>query len=187
MSKSENVTYQAVAKICNEMTAAGDAPSVRKLHAHLGGSFSTITAHLNQWREQQALAQSGDNALSAEFNQALLAEFARITETVKEKSKLQIAEKEAQLAEAIELLSAHENKLEECEKKYKALEHHAKSEQLDLEKKLAAAIGNSESAKQRELALQEKVDALIDKCHQAELRAVIAETKIEKSTPSKSK
>ena len=185
MSKSENITYQAVAKICNEMTTAGDAPSVRKLHARLGGSFSTITGHLNQWRSQQVLAQSSDNELSAEFNQALMAEFARITEAVKEKSKLQIAEKEAQLTEAIELLTAHENKLEECEKKYKELEQRAKSEQLDLEKRLAAAIGESESAKQRELALQEKIDMLIDKCHQAELRAVIAETKIEKQGKSK--
>jgi len=63
----------------------------------------------------------------------------------------------------------------------------AKSELLDLEKRLAAAIGDSDSAKQRELVLQEKIDVLIDKCHQAELRAVIAETKIEKTTPPKSK
>lgn len=185
MSKSENITYQAVAKICNEMTASGDAPSVRKLHARLGGSFSTITGHLNQWRSQQALAQSSDNELSAEFNQALMAEFARITEAVKEKSKLQIAEKEAQLAEAIELLSAHESKLEECEKKYREMEKQAKSEQLDLEKRLAAAISDSDSLKQRELVLQEKIDALIDKCHQAELRAAIAETKIEKKKGEK--
>lgn len=56
---------------------------------------------------------------------------------------------------------------------------------MDLEKKLAAAIGNSESAKQRELVLQEKIDMLIDKCHQAELRAVIAETKIDNQSEAK--
>jgi len=58
MAKSDSITYQAVAKICMEMMNAGEKPSVRKIHARLGGSFSTITEHLNQWRAQQALAQS---------------------------------------------------------------------------------------------------------------------------------
>lgn len=165
MAKSENITFQAIAVICNEMTKAGENPSVRKLHARLGGSFSTITEHLNQWRTKQALAQSTENELSEEFNQALLAEFARITEAVREKSKLQITEKEEQLTEAVELLSAHESNLATCEKSYKELEERAKLEQLTLKKKLAAAIGDADSAKQRKSALQEKIDMLIDKCH----------------------
>lgn len=180
MAKSENITFQAVAVVCNEMSKAGENPSVRKLHARLGGSFSTITEHLNQWRTKQALAQSSENELSDEFNQALLAEFSRITEGVREKAKLQLAEKEAQLAEAVELLSAHESKLADYELKFNELASQAKSDQLSLEKKLAVAIGDAESARQRELGLQKKIDLLIDKCHQAELRAAIAETKIER-------
>lgn len=46
---------------------------------------------------------------------------------------MQLAEKEAQLTEAVELLATYESKLEECEKKYKELEVRAQSEQLDLE------------------------------------------------------
>jgi len=128
MAKSENVTFQAVTVVCNEMSKAGENPSVRKLHARLGGSFSTITEHLNQWRTKQALVQSSENELSDEFNQALLAEFARITEGVREKSKLQLAEKEAQLTEAVDLLSAHESKLEECEKKYSSSRQHTNAQ-----------------------------------------------------------
>ena len=177
MAKSESITYQSIAKICNEMIKADEKPSVRKLHARIGGSFSTITAHLTQWRAQQTLAQSSDNTLSDEFHQALLAEFARITASVKKQFLAQLTEKDEQLIEAGELLAEHENKLSECEKNYKEMLEKAQLEQLTLEKKLAAALGATESAKQREMVLQEKIDALIEKCHQAELRAVIAETK----------
>ena len=114
-----------------------------------------------------------------------MAEFARITEAVKEKSRLQLAEKEEQLSEAVELLNAHETKLADCEKKLNEIVEQAKSEQLTLEKKLAAAVGDAESVRQREVGLQEKIDLLIDKCHQAELRAAIAETKNEKNSNSK--
>ena len=177
MAKSESITYQSIAKICNEMIKADEKPSVRKLHARVGGSFSTITAHLTQWRAQQTLAKSSDNTLSDEFHQALLAEFARITASVKKQLLAQLTEKDEQLTEAGELLAEHENRLSECEKTYKEIVTKAQLEQLTLEKKLAAAIGDSESAKKRELILQEKIDALIDKCHQAELKAAIAETK----------
>ena len=177
MARSESITYQLIAKLCNEMTKADEKPSVRKLHARIGGSFSTITAHLTQWRAQQTLAQSSDNALSDEFHQALLAEFARITASVKKQLLAQLTEKDEQFTEAGELLAEHENRLSECEKKYKDMLGKAQLEQLTLEKKLAAAMGDAESAKQRELVLQEKIDALIEKCHKAELRAAIAETK----------
>ena len=177
MARSESITYQLIAKLCNEMTKADEKPSVRKLHARIGGSFSTITAHLTQWRAQQTLAQSSDNTLSDEFHQALLVEFARITASVKKQSLAQLTEKDEQLTEAGELLAEHENRLSECEKNYKEMLGQAQVEQLALEKQLAAAIGVTESSKQREVVLQEKIDALIDKCHQAELKAAIAETK----------
>ena len=177
MAKSESITYQSIAKICNEMTKTDEKPSVRKLHARIGGSFSTIAAHLTQWRAQQTLAQSSDNTLSDEFHQALLAEFSRITASVKKQFLAQLTEKDEQLTEAGELLAEHENRLAECAKSYKEMLGKAQLEQLTLEKKLAAAIGDAESAKQREAVLQEKIDALIEKCHQAELKAAIAETK----------
>lgn len=183
----ENVTFQAVAVICNELTNAGVKPTVRKVNERVGGSFSTVSMHLKQWLTNQALAQSSENELSDEFNQALLAEFARVTGAVKAKAELQLAEHEVQLTEAIDLLATHELQLKECEKHYKMVEERAKAEQLELEKRLAAAIGDADSAKQREQGLQEKIDLLIEKCHQAELRAAIAETKIDKLTPPKSK
>lgn len=177
MAKSESITFQSVAKFCNDMTGAGNKPSVRKLHAQLGGSHSTLTEFLNQWRTQQALAHSNANELSEEFNQALLAEFSRVTESVKEKSKLLLTEKDEQLTEARELLAEYEGKLVALEKILKESKDKAQSAQLVLEKKLAVAEGDAHSAKHREKELQNKLDALIEKCHQAELRAVIAETK----------
>ena len=177
MAKSDPITFQSVAKLCNDMVGAGNKPSVRKLHAQLGGSHSTLTEFLNQWRTQQALAHSNANELSGEFNQALLAEFSRVTESVKEKSKLLLTEKEEQLTEARELLAEYEGKLVTLEKTLKESKEKVQSAQLVLEKKLAVAEGDAQSAKNREKELQNKLDAMIEKCHRAELRAAIAETK----------
>ena len=178
MAKNEPITYQSVAKICNEMVNASEKPSVRQIHSRLGGSFSTLSEHLSQWRAQKTLIQSSDNELSEEFNQALLAEFARITANSKNQSSALLNEKDEQLIEVRELLSECETKLVECEKNFKAEKEQARAGQLALEKKLAAAESEAKSTKQREIILQEKIDGLIEKCHQAELRAAVAETKV---------
>lgn len=177
MAKSESITFQSVAKLCNDMVIVGNKPSVRKLKAQLGGSHSTLSEFLNQWRTQQALAHSNENELSEEFNQALLAEFSRVTEVVREKSKLLLNEKDEQLTEERELLAEYESRVVALEKALKESEEKVQSVQLALEKKLAVAEGDSQSAKHREKELQNKLDALVEKCHQAELRAAIAETK----------
>lgn len=178
MAKNEPITYQSVAKICNEMLNANVKPSVRQIHSRLGGSFSTLSEHLSQWRAQKTLIQSSDNELSEEFNQALLAEFARITANSKNQSSALLNEKDEQLIEVRELLSECETKLVECEENFKAEKEQARAGQLALEKKLAAAESEAKSTKQREIILQEKIDGLIEKCHQAELRAAVAETKV---------
>ena len=177
MAKSASMTFQSVAKLCNDMVSSGNKPSVRKLHYQLGGSFSTITEHLQQWRMQQSLAHSMDQELSDELKQALLAEFARITAGIKEKSNVMLTEKEEHLTETRDLLVEYEGKLVVLEKSLKECKDQSQSQQLALEKKLAASEGDAHSAKHREKMLQDKIDVLIEKCHQAELRAAIAETK----------
>jgi hypothetical protein len=178
MAKSEPITYQSVARFCNEIAGTGNNPSVRKLHAQLGGSFSTLSEHLQQWRSQQNLASATDAELSDELRQALLAEFSRVTDSIKVKLNKALFEKEEQLTETRELLAEYENKLAAIEKSLKDCKEASRLEQLSLEKRLSAAESGAHSAALREKALQDKLDAMIEKCHQAELRAAVAETQV---------
>lgn len=76
MKRAPDLNYQAVADLCRELCSAGETPTIRKLREKLGGSFSTISAFLNQWQEQKILAnQQAGLELSEPFREAMLAEF----------------------------------------------------------------------------------------------------------------
>ncbi len=69
---------QRVAQLCNQTELLGNKPSVRKIIAELGGSFTVVAEYLKQWREEKELAKESDMAISQELQQAILAEYALV-------------------------------------------------------------------------------------------------------------
>src|SRR5579872_5481621 len=84
MGRPNTLDYPTVAKTCHQLIAEGEHPSIRKIYQRTGGSFSTLSAFYQRWQEEQTLASKVDLELSEPFRQAALAEFARVTETLRQ-------------------------------------------------------------------------------------------------------
>ncbi|WP_207386713.1 DNA-binding protein, partial [Legionella quinlivanii] len=65
------ISFYDVAQQCNRLQLLGEKPSVRKLRAVLGGSFTTINEYLRQWREEQSLAGTSEFEISKELQDVI--------------------------------------------------------------------------------------------------------------------
>ena len=84
MSRPTLLSYPLVSKICLALIASGETPTARKIQQQSGGSLSTVGKYYQQWQQEQSLAAKTEAELSEPFRQAILAEFARVTERVQE-------------------------------------------------------------------------------------------------------
>lgn len=170
------VDYQSVAQACNALVEAQEKPSVRKLQAKLGGSFSTLSTFLNRWLEQQqAITETGTNDISLALKQALLAETAQAVAKAKAALTAQLQAQATQLAEVQELLSVQEAKIEELTLQMEDATIQHQERVLVLEKSLSAAESLTANHADREAALQQALAELQQQQHAADRRAAVAE------------
>ena len=179
MSNNAPITYQSVAKTCNQMRVLGEKPSVRKIRDRIGGSFTTIAEHLKKWREESQMAASTDLDISQELKQALLAEFSEITNTVKFAMNATIDECKSDLQDAHLAISTYEIQINKLELQTHELKTTLHNNHIEFEKKLAASESTVAFLKDREIQLQEKITEINEKFHQSELLAAISNTKSE--------
>ncbi len=173
------ITYHAVANVCNQLHLLGEKPSTRKIRERLGGSFTTITEHLRQWRNEATLAESTDMALSAELTNSILAEFAMVAQRTESFMKSVFEEKDIDLKETQVALSECEIKFIKLELQFDELKTKAHNDNLELEKKLAFHESTVSFLKEREVELQNKLAATNDAYTQAQLQAAIANTHVD--------
>ena len=173
------ITYQDVAKICNQFQATGDKPSARKIREKIGGSFTTITEYLKKWRHETQLSESSDMTISEELQKAILAEFAQVASQVQFSLQETIDEKEVDLQETREALSECELKCRQQELIISDVKIKLRNDTLDFERKLAACESTVSFLKDREIELQNKLAVWGEKSHQAELKTAIANTMAE--------
>lgn len=189
MSKKEQVTYQVVAKAINELQADGQTPSVRLIRSKVGGSNSTLLEYLRRWQSDTGLASAIEENISEVFQQALKAEFGRMTLAIRGRYEALLQQEKQQNKESQELLAEAETKIADLE--LQARDNKEKSDQaiLKLEKQLAAATERTaelqrqsdktlaKSDKQIE-SLQEKITLLQNEKHQSQVNVAILETKL---------
>ena len=133
MGRQSNLSYQAVANYCLELIAAGEKPSVRKIHGQFGGSFSTISELYHRWTEERRLAVK-ETELSDSFRQAILAEFGRVTLGLRQTLEQQIEQGKIQFQEAQELLKEYELKIEKLSESLAGCKKSAEAEKLKARK-----------------------------------------------------
>lgn len=189
MSKKDQVTYANFIKAANELKEAGQQPSVRLVRLKIGGSNSTLLEHLRRWHGETALAASVDQQISEPLKDALLAEFGRVTQSLRDKLQAEINQERQQNKEICELLAEAENRCSEIEAKAQLDREQSAVAILKLEKQLSAANERAAELQRqtdkaaqkadKEIAeLQEKVGQLREEAHQAQIKAAIAETKV---------
>jgi chromosome segregation ATPase len=189
MNKKDQVTYASFIKAANELKEEGQQPSVRLIRLKIGGSNSTLLEYLRRWHSETALAASVDHQISAELKDALLTEFGRVTQVLREKLQAEIDQERQQNKETRDFLLETENRCIEIEAKAQADREQAAASILKLEKQLAAANERaaelqrqadkaSEKADKEIFELKEKVGRLREEAHQAQIKAAIAETKV---------
>lgn len=171
------ITYQSVAKTCNQLQLVGDKPSVRKIREKIGGSHTIIAEHLKKWRAETQLSESTDMAISEELQKAILAEFAQVASQVQSSYQETIEEKDIDLQEATTALTEYELKYRQQELNLDEIQRKLHNDTLEFEKKLAACESTVSFLKDREIELQKHCAALNEKSHQAELQTAIANTK----------
>lgn len=176
MHKSLPLSYASVTATCAALTEAGDTPTVRKLHAKLGGSFSTLSAFLKQWLEQQQnLNTDGNTAISAELTQAWLTELAKVIAKTKVTATAQLQTQATQLLEAQELLTEHETKIEALTQQLAVAHSHAIQLSTKFEQALAVAEARASDYVARETTLQQQLAKALEQFHAADMRAAVAE------------
>ncbi len=159
MSKKEQVTYQVVARVANELKGQAITPTVRAIRERIGfGSNSTVLEYLRRWEADEVMAATVTEGLSDGFKQAINAEFGRLMQATREKLEAQLAKEKQHTKEANELLAEAENKISDLEARLELEKTQAAEAILRLEKQLAAANElNAELQRQNEkLELQWK-------------------------------
>lgn len=170
------ITYQSVAKTCNQLQLVGDKPSVRKIREKIGGSHTVIAEHLKKWRAETQLSESTDMAISEELQKAILAEFAQVASQVQSSYQETIEEKDIDLQETTAALTEYELKYRQQELRLDEIQRKLHNDTLEFEKKLAACESTVSFLKDREIELQKHCALLNEKAHQAELLTAVANT-----------
>ena len=170
------ITYQAVAKICNQLQMVGEKPSARKIIGEIGGSFTTIIEHLKKWRAETHLSESTDITISEELQKAIFAEFAQVAALVQSSLKETIEEKRADLQETTAALTEYELKYRQQELKLDEIHRQLHNDILAFEKKLAACELTVSFLKDRDIALQKLLAVSNEKAHLAEVQTAVANT-----------
>lgn len=178
MSRPTVLSYPLVSKICLALIASGETPTVRKIQLQSGGSLSTVGRYYQQWQQEQSLAAKTEAELSEPFRQAILAEFARVTERVQEGSNAALAQTQAQVKEAQEIIVDYESKMDHITQAFSDYRVSSEENRLRLEKELSATVARFEEMAKREAACAAQLEVLRRQCHESELRAASLEAKL---------
>lgn len=189
MSKKEPITYQVVVKAINELKAEDHAPSVRLIRSKIGGSNSMLLEHLRRWQNDIELASVVEDNISDEFQQALKAEFGRMTLAIRQKHEASLQQEKQQNKESQELLVEAETKIANLESQKHENKEKADQAILKLEKQLATLTerltesqrqaGKSlEKADKQIESLREKIASLQNENHQSQIKVAVLETKL---------
>jgi chromosome segregation ATPase len=171
------ITYQSVAKTCNQLQLLGDKPSVRKIREKIGGSHTVIAEHLKAWRAETQWSESTDRAISEELQKAILAEFAQVAAQVQSSYQETMEEKNTDLQETMAALNECELKYRQQELQLDEIKKKLHNDTLEFEKKLAACESTVSFLKDREIELQKKCALANEKAHEAEIKTAVANTK----------
>lgn len=168
------ITYEQVCDAASKLEAEGEKVTIKKVKALLGGNTSRLVAFVKRWRENKQLASEADNDLSAPLRQAILAEFARISQKTSVQYEAIIQAEKQNALELSELLIEAEKQQAELlsmhADKEKAYQHNI----LALERKLAKADARLTDFKSHDAALLKKIEVLQAQHHQAEIEAAVA-------------
>jgi colicin import membrane protein len=109
------ITYEQVAQACQSLLDEKEKITLRAIVSITGGSPNNVLKFWKEWRQQQDDIAMGDieETLSLQAQQAILAECARKTASIKEVFHHKIAETEQQLAEVRKLFANAEQELAE--------------------------------------------------------------------------
>jgi hypothetical protein len=79
MPRPPHATFDRVAEAAGRLRSAGQAPTVRRLRAEIGGgSESTILKHLRDWLAREDIAVGSDETIAPTLASAILDEQARV-------------------------------------------------------------------------------------------------------------
>jgi hypothetical protein len=110
----KGISYQQVAAVCENLKSAGQRLSVRAIHAHTGGSLSTVLKHYRTWQEEKSGGQF-KGEISRQLQKALLAELEQTAARARECNAARLAEAEVRAAEAQTRLAAAERRISDLE------------------------------------------------------------------------
>lgn len=189
------ITYEQVAQACQSLLDEKEKITLRAIVSITGGSPNNVLKFWKEWRQQQDDIAMGDieETLSLQAQQAILAECARKTASIKEVFHHKIAETEQQLSEVRKLFANAEQELAEThsqigeqakklavsDQRYADAEHRLKEiealyrtaimaqERTQTEKE--AAEKQNADLQQRLNKLTDEFKALQDSKHQADL------------------
>ncbi len=180
MAKTAEITYQRVSEACRELFATGKNPSVRVVRDRVGGgSHSILAEYIRRWRSEYELSERSSMEVSDELNQALRAEFTRVTQSIKERLELQIAERDNTIEENLGII----RELEEQNASYIDVMSKRQKEQdaniLDREKKISVLEEKLKTANLYLKGAKKDRDKYLEWYHEQKTKAAVAETKVE--------
>ena len=161
------------------MELLGSKPSVRKIIAELGGSFTVVAEYLKRWREEKELTKESELTISLELQQTILAEYALVANKVKQGQEAKINELGLDLTETQEELNSSLSTIKRLETRISELERTVQDNSLAYEKRISADSSTIEFLKDEKQNLHKLLGEANQLRHEAELREAIANTKVE--------
>lgn len=172
----KSIAQKDVFDICDSLYADGKDITIRGVHSKSGGSLTTVSNFVNQWHEQNRLADIVESDISEGLQKAILAEMGLATEKVKKKLMGKLNTYSEQIKEMQGLLSEHENTIEELKTVEEKRVEQEKQELLKKEKVISTLEAKLGDAIEREKDLQKQLEVMRDKFHEADKKSAIAES-----------
>lgn len=173
------ITLTSVSELCNHLVLKGEKPSVRKIQEKLGGSFTTISGYLKEWRNEINMASKSQMDISSELTNSLMAEFAKIAQKAESRLQKQIEDLESYQGELEEELKKVSHALLQKEQDNEALKKQLEKEHMEYAKSTAGFESTIKYLNDEKRELQKRLAEAQEKRHQAELKEAIANTKAE--------
>lgn len=178
MKVPKPLTYQDVANACQQLVAAGEKLTQRKIQKLTGGSFSTLAPLYRQWQEQQMLIQQANQRiLSDTLMQALLAEFVRIEQSVHDALNQQLNTKQQQLQEMEDVLSDYEKNIDELKVALARSEEQYNDMCEEYKSKVIMLKERSDSYELRVKVLEQQLTEKTNARHQQEIDSAVVKAK----------
>lgn len=137
----KGISYQQVSEVCENLKSGGQRISVRAIHAHTGGSLSTVLKHYRTWQEEESGGRF-TGGISRQLQKALLAELEQTAARARVCNAARLAEAEARAAEGQTRLAEAERRISELENQLDRTEtalRQARSKLAELENRQAKA------------------------------------------------